>query len=92
MLFSPEGGIATKLGKFAADHPDRVQERESVGIFSILEGRFVHESPDGKMRHHQCIEFLAYQVCCLAAQDDLGPTQVRFQFVQGGLDFPTFVV
>src|ERR1022692_4918784 len=91
-LFCPEGGNSDKSGKFAADHPDCVHQGESVGIFLILEGRFVHESPDGKMRHHQSVEFLAYQVWRLAAQDDFGSTQVRFQFVQGGLDFPTFVI
>jgi hypothetical protein len=62
-----------------------MEETESVRVFSLLEGRFVHQSADGKMRHHQSVEFLAYQVGCLAAQDDLGSTQVRFQFVQGNL-------
>src|ERR1035437_7297579 len=51
--FLSSGRNSDKSGKFAADHPDCVHQGESVGIFSILEGRFVHESPDGKMRHHQ---------------------------------------
>jgi hypothetical protein len=42
------------------DYPDRVEERESVGIFSLLEGRFVHEPADGKMRHQQPVKFLAH--------------------------------
>ncbi len=68
--------------EFAADDPHGVEKREPVGIFPGLESRFVHEAPDREVRHHQSIEFLAHQVRGLAAQDDLGAAQVRFQFVQ----------
>jgi hypothetical protein len=57
-LFSSEGGMATNWGSMWRTTPDCVEERESVGIFSLLESRFVHESPDGKMRHNQSVEFL----------------------------------
>jgi hypothetical protein len=62
-----------------------VLEGEPVRVFVGLQRRFVHESADGKMRHHQPVEFLAHQVRGLAAQCDLGAAQVRFQFIQRGL-------
>jgi hypothetical protein len=57
-----------------------------VGIRS--QGRLMHEPADGEVSHQQPVEFLSHQVGCLAAQDDFGPAEMGFHFIEGGLYFP----
>ena len=52
----------------------------------------MHESTDGKVSHQEAVELLPDQVGSLAAQHNLGAAEVSFQFVQGGFDFPPFVI
>ena len=69
-----------------------VEERKPVGIFIGLQGGFVHQAANGKMRHQQTEELLPDQFRRLAAQHDLSAAQMGFQLVQGSFDFPSFVI
>ena len=51
----------------------------------------MHQAADGKMCHQQTEELLPDQFRRLTAQYNLSTTQMRFQLVQRGLDFPPFV-
>jgi len=62
-----------------------VDERKPVGILIGLQGGFVHQAADGKMRHQQTKELLPDQFRRLTTQYDLSTTQMRFQLVQRGL-------
>jgi hypothetical protein len=86
------GGNSGKAGKFAANNSHGVNERKPVRVFIRLEGRFLHQAPDGEVSHQEAIELLAHQVRPLAAQDDANSPQVGFQFIQGRLNLPAFVV
>ena len=52
----------------------------------------MHQAPDGEVGHQEAVELLAHQVRPLAAQDDASSPQVGFQFIQGRLNLPAFVV
>ena len=69
-----------------------MEEREPVGILVGFERRFVHQAADGKMSHHEPIEFLANEIRCLAAQHDSGAAQVGLKFVERGFDFPPLMI
>jgi hypothetical protein len=69
-----------------------MQKRWVVRIGIRFEGCLVHQTANGKVRHHQAVEFLANQVWGFAAQDDLGAAQVSFQFRQCGFDLPALVI
>ncbi len=58
------------------------------GVFIGLQGGFVHQAADGKMRHQQAEELLRNQYWRRAAQYNLSATQMGLQFVQGGFDLP----
>jgi hypothetical protein len=79
-------------GDFAPDDADGMQERELIGIDVRLERRLVHQTAHRKVGHHQSVELLPDQVWSFAAQDDLGATQVGFQFGQGRFDPPALVI
>ena len=57
-----------------------------------FERGLVHQTANGKVRHHQAVELLADQVWGFTAQDDLGAAQVGLQFGQGGFDLPALVI
>ena len=78
--------------KFAANNSHGVNEREPIRVFIRLEGRFMHQAPDGEVGHQEAVELLAHQVRPLAAQNDASSPQVGFQFIQGRLNLPAFVV
>ena len=59
-----------------------MEEGKAVRVFAGLQRRFVHQSTNGEVRHQQAEELLANQFRRLAAQDNLGAAQMRFQFVQ----------
>ena len=69
-----------------------VDEGKPVGVFIGLQGGFVHQAADGKMRHQQTEELLLDQFWRLAAQYNLRAAQMGLQFVQSGFDFPTLVI
>src|ERR1017187_5033016 len=48
--FLARGGNSAVGGQFATNHPNRMQEREPVGIFVRLQRRFMHQSPHRKVR------------------------------------------
>src|SRR5450759_1452822 len=64
------GGNSGKAGKFAANNTHGVNEREPIRVFIRLEGRFMHQAPDGEVGHQEAVELLAHQVRPFAAQDD----------------------
>jgi len=76
--FSLLRGNSDEVGEFAADNPHGMQERESVRVFPGLQRRFVHESADGKMRHHQPVEFLTHEVRVLLRSTILEPRRCVF--------------
>jgi hypothetical protein len=57
-----------------------------------LQGGFVHQAANGKVGHEQPIKLLPDQFRSLAAQDDLGPSQVLLQLVQRRPDFPSLAI
>jgi hypothetical protein len=73
------------VGHASLDHADRVKEGKPVGVFVGLQGSFVHQAADGEVRHEQAIKLLSHQFRSLAAQHDLGATQMGLQLIQGGL-------
>jgi hypothetical protein len=90
--FFCRGGNSTEARHAPLDDVHRVEQGKPVGVFVGLEGSFVYETADGKVRHQQTIEFLLYQLWRLTAQYDLRAPQVSFQFVQGGFYFPALVI
>jgi hypothetical protein len=82
------GGNGDSGGEPTADHADRVQEGELVGIRIGSESGFMKETADSEVGHHEPIELLAHQIRGLAAQDDPGAAQMGFQFVERGLKLP----
>jgi hypothetical protein len=71
------GGNGKKAGKLSLDDANRVNEGKPVGIDVSFERRFMHQSANGEVRHHQPIKLLAHELRRLAAQDDLGAAQAR---------------
>jgi hypothetical protein len=69
-----------------------MDERKLVGIIVGLECRFMHQATDREVGHHESEELLSNQIWSPASQDDFGATQMGLQFVQGGLDFPAFMI
>ena len=69
-----------------------MQKRELVRIGIGFESGLVHQTANGKVRHHQAVELLPDQVRGLAAQDQLGAAQVGLEFGQSGLDLPALVI
>jgi hypothetical protein len=67
------------------DNVDCVDKREPIGILISLQSSFMHETPNGKVRHQQTEKLLLHQFRSLAPQDDLGTPQMGLQLVQGGL-------
>jgi hypothetical protein len=49
-----------------------MQKRQAVRIFVGLQGRLVHQTANGKVRHQQAVEFLFDEFRRLAPQHDLG--------------------
>jgi hypothetical protein len=82
------GGNCREARGVATDDADRIEERKFVGVLVGLEGGFVHQSANGKVRHYEAVEFLANQVGGLAAQDDFGTAQMSFEFGERSFDFP----
>ena len=62
-----------------------MDERKPVWVFVGLQGGFVHQTANGKVRHQQAEELLPHEFRRLAAQYDLSASQMRFQLVQGSL-------
>jgi len=69
-----------------------MDEGQPIRIFISLQGGFVHQAADGKMRHQQTEELLLDQFWRLAAQYNLSAAQMGLQFVQSGFDLPTLVI
>lgn len=69
-----------------------MEEREAIRILVGFDRRLVHQAANGKVGHHEPVEFLANQIGCLAAQDDPGAAQVGLEFVERRLDFPALMV
>src|SRR5664279_287035 len=86
------GGNSGKAMNFAANNSHGMHEREPIRVFIRLEGRFMHQAPDGEMSHQEAVELLAHQIRPLAAQDYASSPQVGFQFIQGRFNLPAFVV
>jgi hypothetical protein len=42
----------------------------------------MHQAANGKVRHHQPVEFLPHQIGGLAAQDDFGAAQMSLELVK----------
>ena len=80
------------MGKFAPDHTNCMYEREPVRVGVGFQRGFMHEATGRIVRHDEPIELLADEIRCLAAQDDFGAAQMGFEFVEGGFDFPPFVI
>ena len=60
-------GEKRRSGSCAAGQPHRMKKGKPVGIFVCLQGSFVHEAANGKVRHEQTKELLLYQFRRLAA-------------------------
>jgi hypothetical protein len=91
--FLSRGGNSTVERAACVGGPARrAEKRAGRDLLPAFQGRLLHQAADGEMRQQQTIKFLPHQVRCLAAQDDFGSPQVGLQFVQGGLDLPTFVI
>ncbi len=58
-----------------------MKEREPIWIFVGFQGRFVHQTANGKVGHHESIELLFDEVRSFASQHNLGAAQMRFQFI-----------
>ena len=69
-----------------------MEEGEPIRIFIRFQCCFVHQAAHRKVGHHETIKLLLDQVRSFAAQHDLRATQMGFQFIQGGLDLPAFMV
>ena len=69
-----------------------MQKREPIGILIRFQGGLVHQAADRKMGHHEAIKLLLDEVRSFAAQHELRAAQMGFQFIQGSLDFPAFMV
>ena len=52
----------------------------------------MHQTTNREVGHHESEELLSNQIWSSASQDDFGATQMSLQFVQGGLDFPAFMI
>ena len=52
----------------------------------------MHQTTNGKMRHHQTIELLPDRVRSLTAQHYVGAAQMGFEFIQRSLYFPALVI
>ena len=59
-----------------------MNKRKPVRVLIVLQCRFVHEAADRKMRHEQTEELLPHQFRRLAAQYNLGASQMGLQLVQ----------
>jgi hypothetical protein len=55
---------------------------EPVWIFVSPQGGFVHQTSNREVRHQETVELLLDQLRRLAAQHNLRPAQMGFQFVQ----------
>lgn len=71
----------------AAKDSDRMHKRQPIRIGLDLQRGFVHQAPNGEVRQEEAKTFLADEVGRFAPQDDLGPAQMRLQFVERGFDF-----
>lgn len=69
-----------------------MDKRQAVRIDVYPNGGLVHETPKGEVREQQPVALLPHKIGRFATQDDLRPAQMGFQFVQGGLDLPAFVI
>ena len=69
-----------------------MQKRELIGIFVRFKGGLMHQAANRKVGQQEAIELLLEEVRRFAEQHDLRTAQMGFQFIQGGLDLPTFMV
>ena len=53
-----------------------------VRIAVGFECGLMHQAANGKVRHHQPVEFLPHQIWGLAAQDDFGAAQMSLELVK----------
>jgi hypothetical protein len=58
-----------------------MDERKPVWVFVGLQGGFVHQAANGKVRHQQAEELLPYPFRRLAAQHNLSAAKMCFQLV-----------
>ena len=83
--FSLLRGNSNVAGHAPLDMVDRMYEREPIGIFVGLQGRFMHQAANGEVRHQQTIELLFHQFGRLAPEHNLGAPQMSLQLIQGCL-------
>ena len=69
-----------------------VHKRKFIGVSIHTDGGFMHERPDGKVKHQQSVKFLPHQIWRLTAEYNLRATQVNLELVQGILHFPALVI
>jgi len=69
-----------------------MKKRKLIGVLICLQGGFVHQTSDGKVRHQQTEELLPYQFWRLAAQHNLRSAKMGLQLIQGSFDFPSLMI
>ena len=74
------------------DDPYAVYKGELVRVHVRLERGFVHEAAYGPVGQQQPVKLLTDQIRRFAPQNGRSPLQVGFEFIEGGLDLPPFVV
>jgi hypothetical protein len=76
--FLCRGGNSAVARHPALDNMHRVDEGQPVRNLIGLQGGFVHEAADSKMRHQQTEELLLDQFRRLATQNNLSAAQMGF--------------
>ena len=61
-----------------------------VGVVAGVDGGVEHEGPDGVVAAQVAPDFLQHESRFLGAQHGARPALVGFEFIEGGLDLPSF--
>jgi hypothetical protein len=85
-------GNSVKDRELAADNSHRMRKREPVRVFVGFQDRFMHQSTDVEVSTHEAIKLVPDQVRRRTKKNDASAPQVGFQFVQGRLNLPTFII